>query len=180
VAENKALLLALTMVFVDSRVEKLAGTVRTGDLSWRRTPYPPATLAGRNDLAKHFLLSAVLEMAAGRHASFVAGEFKELLDTRPGQSGFSFVDLAADRAGIRFARMATATAQTATRLQALAGNGLTEAAFFPAIDKLPEWIDEARFAREYRSVNSDAYRALVADIDNRITRLDLYRDGSGT
>jgi hypothetical protein len=180
VAENKALLLALTMVFVDTRVEKLAGTVRTGDLFWQRTPYPPATLAGRDDLAKHFLVSAVLEMAAGRHASFVAGEFKELLDTRPGQSGFSFVDLAADRAGIRFARLATANAQSAARLQSLAGNGLAEAAFFPAIGGLPEWIGEAQFTRQYGSVNSNAYRAMVADIDKRITRLGLYRAGSGT
>lgn len=178
VAENKALLLALAMVFVDPRVESLAGTVRTGDLYWRQTPYPPATLAGRTDLTKHFLVSAVIEMTAGRHVSFTAGEFKELLDTRPGQSGFSFVDLAADRAGTRFGRLATHGARGAERLQAVAARGLAESAFFPAIAGLPEWIGEDRFTRQYGSVNSAAYRKMVADIDRRIARLELYGRGA--
>ncbi len=175
VAENRAIVLALTMAFVDPRVERLAGDVRTGDLYWRRPAYRPATLAGRTDLAKHFLLSAVLEMAAGARASFVAGEFKELIDTRGG-SGFSFVDLAADRAGIRFARLAASNARSARYVRRAAKGGLTERLFFPRLDGLPEWLDEKQFAKRFGNADSRAYKALVRDIDERLAALTMHRN----
>ena len=61
------------------------------------------TMRGRRDLAQHFFVSAHLTASTGAEAAQAAGLAKELVDAqRP--SGFSFADLAADRAGARFAR----------------------------------------------------------------------------
>ena len=51
-------------------------------------------------------MSAGIKLIADSGISFAAGEFKELLDALSGGSGFSFADLAADRAGTHFAKMA--------------------------------------------------------------------------
>jgi hypothetical protein len=56
-------------------------------------------LGGRQDLRLHFIVSLGIKVIADSGISFAAGEFKELLDALSGGSGFSFADLAADRAG---------------------------------------------------------------------------------
>ena len=69
-----------------------------GDLGARgRSPCAGTTLAGRDDLRKHFALSAAFEAAGGRAVSFGFGEIKELVDAgREHGSGFSFDDFDAD------------------------------------------------------------------------------------
>ena len=59
-------------------------------------------MLGRRDLAQHFFLSGYLAAVVGSAAAESAGIAKELADARSG-SGFSYVDLAADLAGIAFA-----------------------------------------------------------------------------
>ena len=61
-------------------------------------------------MRQHSIVSAVLKMAADFGMAFMIGEFKELLDFYKGGSGFSFTDVAADLARIRFAM--TLPAQT--------------------------------------------------------------------
>ena len=71
------------------------------------TPLPlGVTLADRGDLAQHFTISAALAATAGSPLADAVGLYKELDDSRSG-SGFSFSDLAADRAGTRFGALAT-------------------------------------------------------------------------
>ena len=60
------------------------------------------TVYQRRDLAQHFFLSAYLTVVVGPQAAEAAGVAKELVDARSG-SGFSYVDLAANMAGIVFA-----------------------------------------------------------------------------
>jgi hypothetical protein len=68
-----------------------------------------ARLEGRHDAPKHFFLAAALTARGGPAAAAQASLQKELEDARrmdrapPGGSGFSFIDLAYDHAGIRFA-----------------------------------------------------------------------------
>ena len=66
------------------------------------------TLRGREDWLAHFTLSAALTVLAGEQAAELFGVQKEVADAKgkeKGQgSGFSFSDLAADFAGIAFAR----------------------------------------------------------------------------
>lgn len=61
------------------------------------------TVLDRRDLARHFFLSACLTAVVGAPAAESAGVLKELADAKSG-SGWSYVDLAANMAGIAFAQ----------------------------------------------------------------------------
>ena len=60
------------------------------------------TMRERSDLSKHFFVSAHLFVVGGKEISASVGMAKEMLDAQSG-TGFSFVDMAANRAGIVFA-----------------------------------------------------------------------------
>lgn len=97
--------------------------------------WPPArrhvvTLAGRSDLPQHFTISAVLAATAGSPLSDVVGLYKELDDARHG-SGFSFNDLAADRAGTRLGALAAGAAAGRERLRKTLVAGLSENDLIP-------------------------------------------------
>ncbi len=179
VRENRAALLALAMHFGDPRFESLIGEVRTAGMRSRAVPRTAALLAGRTDLALHFIISAGLEIAANAGMANAVGEFKELLDTERRGSGFSFVDLAADRAGARFAEQALAGAGGAERLQAVIASEARESAFFPDIDGLSEGLTRSQFEDIYGGVQGDLYNEVLAHIDRRIRRLPAYGTGSG-
>ena len=59
---------------------------------------------------------------------------KEMMDATPGGSGFSFVDLAADRAGVLFASAATNSSDSARALQMQVRRGLNTADYCPDIE----------------------------------------------
>jgi hypothetical protein len=65
------------------------------------------TLNGREDWPRHYVISAALAVMKHPIVSDAAGLMREQLDTLTRGSGFSFDDLAADRAGVRFAFAAT-------------------------------------------------------------------------
>jgi len=88
-------------------------------------------------LAQHFLISAGIAAAGGSRLADAVGLFKELDDSRSG-SGFSFTDLAADRAGVRFAE--SATGPNAARLQGLLADKAEESLFMPRVRDLPEFM----------------------------------------
>jgi hypothetical protein len=101
------------------------------------------------------------------------GEAKEVTDT-DGPSGFSFTDLAADRAGVRFAEVATASDASARALQSALAAGAKETDFFPRVGDLPEGLSEEDFKTRYGDVDSPAYEAVVKKIDARIANITLY------
>jgi len=174
-AENRAMVLALAMYFGDARFfERLIGRVRTGELEGRQAGPRGAVLAGRRDLLLHFVISAGLEVAGQSAVASAIGEFKELLDSNEGGSGFSFVDLAADRAGVRFAEAATDPAQAA-RLQAALAGRPAEAVFFPEVAGLVEGLPAAAFEAAFGGVEDARYKAMVREIDARIARAPAYR-----
>ncbi len=175
--QNQAALLALAMFYGDEIIGSFVGPVKTDEMKQYRRKRRRVCLKDRTDLRLHFLISAGLKIMSDRGISHAIGEFKELMDARAGGSGFSFVDLAADRAGVRFAEAATATEAEALHLQQeLTGRDpLKEELFFPDIKDLPEGITQAEFERIYRNVESAEYKALVMEIDQCIARLPLYR-----
>ena len=165
-SENRAAILAMAMYFGNARLfEAMIGRVRTGALAGVGSRQGAAKLAGRNDLMLHFIISAGLKVASMSGISYTIGEVKELLDAARGGSGFSFADLAADRAGVRFAEVAVNSESAA----------LDEAAFFPDIVGLPEGLDERRFEATYGGLEGAAYTAMVREIDARIARCPAYR-----
>ena len=173
-AENRAAIWALAIYFSYGSFENLVGDLVS---SRRRLVFPAwqVTLGGRRDLMQHFVYSAGIALATQQGIGFAAGEFKELLDSGSGGSGFSFADLAADRAGIRFVEAATAGEASARALQESMARQTGEAAFFPDVTGLPEGLGDEQFRAAYGNTASEAYTREVALIDRRIAGLPVYR-----
>ncbi len=173
VAENRALILAMAMYFGDSRFQSLLSNVKTDDVNDGGFDIARVKLERRHDWVRHFTTTAALQVAAGSSVSNLIGEAKEVDDT-DGPSGFSFTDIAADRAGIRFAEVATASEASARALQSALAAGPKETDFFPRVSDLPEGLSDEVFKARYGDVDSPAYEAVVKQIDARIGKLALY------
>ena len=166
-AENRAVLLALA-AYANRRPVRGAD----GASAIRPADFRSLTLRGRRDLAQHFLVSAALAAQGGDVIADLVGLFKEVQDA-DGGSGFSFPDLAADRAGTRFAELATAGPDAARAVQAAAQGGLAEDDFMPVITGLPEGLAQAAFQRTYGDTGSAAYRRVADEIERRIDATTL-------
>ena len=138
---------------------------------WPRPRPVTLTLRERGDLAQHFVISAAIAAQAGAPLAKAVGLDKEIDDSQRG-SGFSFIDLAADRAGTRLGQLA---ARSPERLAAAVAAGLTDAALLPAIDGLPEHMMADEFSRRFGSPEAPAYRQMSDEIDRRIAALALFR-----
>ena len=168
VAENRTALTALAEVAVGGRLfaaPEGRKPLRKGD----------ARLAGRDDYAQHFGLSAFIAVMGGEGVSDLAGLYKELRDARQG-SGFSFTDLAADKAGSRLGELATRSPDTARRVQKRLAGTHDARLFFPAVKDLPEFMNQAQFEQRFGGVGQPAYIRQVQEIEARIARLPLYRE----
>jgi len=167
-AENRAALLTLTF-YANHRP---LGMLVPAAYQWP-TPRPAfVTLRQRADFALHFLVSAVIAAEAGTPLADAVGLWKELADARRGGSGFSFNDLAADRAGTRFGELAVGDA---TRLQQRVAAGLSDADLLPPASDLPEHLPEAEFTARYGGVGGAGYQRLLAAIESRIDALPMFR-----
>lgn len=168
VAENRAVLRVLAF-FANHRP---LGQMLPAAYDWPRPQSMIVTLRQRQDLALHFLVSAVVAAEAGTPLADTVGLWKELADARDGGSGFSFDDLAADRAGTRLGELAV---HDAARLQARIAVGVADAELMPPIKGLPTQLSQKQFAARYGSVGSDAYNRVLADIDARVDALPLWQ-----
>ncbi|MGD0960962.1 MAG: hypothetical protein ABSB19_14245 [Methylomonas sp.] len=129
----------------------------------------------RNDLPQHFIASALLTAVESPLLSQQVGIDKEVGDAQKG-SGFSFIDLSADRAGARFGQEAVAAPERARRFQEKMAAIRDYTAILPDIDGLPEHMDAQTFKEKYIGVDSEAYNELIRLIDARIAALPVYRD----
>ena len=177
VQENRAVILALA-AYTNVRTVRPVGDASGRAADAPRTIFHRVLLRGRRDLAQHFMTSAAVVTQGGNALSDLVGLFKEIADSRGG-SGFSFADLAADRAGTRFAERATGDRAGALATQTFAQKGLREDDFMPAIDGLPEGLSQDAFAASFQDTKSPAYRRLVDHIERRIDARALYRSPEG-
>jgi len=169
-SENRGALLALAL-YVNGNE---AAVWLPEAAAWPRPGSRRFSLRGRVDLAKHFIVSAAIVAASGMPAADALGLYKEMADARDG-SGFSFADLAADRAGQAFGHAATGAIATARTIHAKADVLWSDTDVMPTIDGLPENLTAAEFTRRYQGVHAPAYEALVKEIDRRIAALTIYR-----
>lgn len=167
-AANRAALVALGMLVVDSEVGRLAGTSGDAARACRIDPVA-ATLHGRPDLAKHWALSAALAATTGTRFAEAVGEWKELADTLPSGSGFSFVDLAADRAGFRAAR-AAADPDGAARAAAFLARAGEDALLPEPLTRGAEGLSDDAFRGGYGGIDDRRYARVVARIDGALDR----------
>jgi uncharacterized protein (DUF3820 family) len=138
------------------------------------SPYYPAFLYKRTDLAQHFIGAAAITALVNSQMAEALGEEKELQDAQSG-SGFSFVDLTADKAGTRFGELAIASPTSARKLQQVLAKINDYRDFMPDPRTLPEHMDEAAFKKRYGSVNSEAYQKVSQQIDALISATLIYK-----
>lgn len=142
---------------------------------WPRPPAVELTLGGRYDSAQHFVISAALAAWAGEPLAEAIGTYKELADARHGY-GFSFADLAADRAGTAFGELLAARSP---RLDRLLAREFSDADLLPPLDGLPEYLRQREFQQRFGGPGQPAYEALARDIERRLLAMPLYRrDGA--
>jgi hypothetical protein len=159
-----------TLATVPGMAEVVTGIEVHSERAMRLTLLGEPTMHGRRDLAKHFFLSAYLMSSHGGATAHAAGFAKELLDAQ-GASGFSFADIAADRAGIRFAGDVL---KGRFPLAAL-GNSFKVDTFVPSIDGLPEGFSAAQFRSRYGKKDAPQVLKEIREIDRRIDALPPYR-----
>ncbi len=138
------------------------------------SPYYPAYLYKRIDLAQHFIGAAAITASVNSQIAQAFGEEKELQDAQGG-SGFSFVDLTADKAGTRFGELAVANPNSARKMQQAMASIKDYTDFMPDPRILPEHMDEATFKKRYGSVNSEAYQKVSRSIDALIATTPIYK-----
>ncbi len=170
---NRAAILALAIFIGHHRVANFVGDVQP-DAEKALKPLTPPLLRGRNDLARHFLISAALKVLSEQGVTLAIGEFKELMDRAMGGSGYSFVDLTADMAGIEFARVATSPVH-AVRVQQLLSEMHDDDVIMPPVDGLAEGLSKDQFIEQFERVDSDAYLQEVAKIKARLATVPLYQ-----
>jgi uncharacterized protein YfiM (DUF2279 family) len=169
VAENQAAIVVLTMHVLGKPLE----LIEPAAAAWPKARRGAITLAGRDDFPKHFMVSAALSALAGTALADAVGLYKEIEDSRGG-SGFSFNDIAADRAGTRFGEQAVDTAG-AGPLQVRVAAGVREADVLPPTADLPEFLAEAEFKARFGGVGAPAYQRMMDDIERRIAALPALR-----
>jgi hypothetical protein len=169
-AENRAVI-AVVAFYVNG---KGLVAIVPGAKDWPRPSPRTVTLKGRTDSPQHFTVSAALAANAGGPLSDAIGLYREVDDSRRG-SGFSFADIAADRAGTLFGEFATRSPDGARRLQQRVAAGVREADLMPEIADLPEFMPEAEFKRRFGGVGAPAYQRVMQDIERRVAACALYR-----
>ena len=166
--QNRAAFVALAIYVTGRSAGRLAGDAAKRVNACRAARTEPF-LVGRTDLAKHWALSAALTVALGDEIGTAMGEWKELSDSRPGGSGFSFVDLAADRAGIAIAKRATdptSADDAVAQLRLATDNDLLPVRALA----LSEGLSERDFVTSYRAIDSARFAAAKARIDHVIAQ----------
>lgn len=176
VDENEAAIMALAIYAGHHRFANFIGEVQPKP-DKAALPIKRPVLAGRTDLTQHFLFSAAIKILSQQGISAAIGEFKELMDRGDGGSGYSFVDLAADTAGIRFAQTAL-TAENAIELQTMLADNIEENVFFPDISQLPEGLTKEEFSANFTEVDSPLYNQMRELINARVDNLPAYRSFS--
>ena len=168
-AENRAAILVLAFYVTGQPLGKILPVAN----DWPQPMGQIVTLNGRDDFAKHFMVSAVLAANAGGPLSDAVGLYKEIADSRGG-SGFSFNDIAADRAGTRFGEYAV-IGSSVKRQQEKLSAGIREKDIMPATQDLPEFMPEAEFKRRFGGVDAPEYKKMMAEIERRVAALPFYR-----
>jgi len=169
VVENQALLSVLGAWSSGRGLERLVPDAATRPQGFR------LKLERRTDFGQHFLTSAALAARGDSALADAVGLYKEVADS-DGGSGFSFTDIAADRAGTRFGELASASQADARRVQRFMARGISETDIMPRARDLPEHMGAAEFERRYDRVGSPAYQAVMDEIEQRIAACRIYRN----
>jgi hypothetical protein len=160
--ENRAAFTAMAAYLSGISLPKL---LEGDSQSIRRAPRVLLSLHGRRDLAEHYVISAALAANGGSRLANAIGLIKEEEDASKG-SGFSFTDLAANRAGVQLGERATGEA--AARIQQRLAAARSDADLLPDFRDLPEFMPQAEFDRRFGPVGSPRYLKIIDRIDAQL------------
>lgn len=178
VVENQAAILALGVILGHYRLEAFTGPITDKELApLGRRETGRATIRGRSDWTRHYILSAALALLSKEHVSNAVGLFKEEYDAGPKGSGFSFGDLLADRAGTSFAMEATRSKASARRVQEMLARPVSIDVLFPPAADLPEGLTEQEFKANYGGVEGRRYREVANEIERRVKSCEILSRG---
>ncbi len=169
IEENRALLIAAASYVNKSEIEAYI-PFNIGPVLEQEYP---AFMYKRTDMAKHFMVSAVLAASGAETLADFVGLEKELEDAESG-SGFSFIDLACDRAGLFLGKTSVASGKKARRLQKRMSRIRHYTDFMPDVTDLPENMTFAQFTERFGSVYDPRYQEMLKKIDERISALEIY------
>lgn len=169
-AENRALILVATAHVLGVSLKRIL----PGKTTWPRAQPQVVTLDGRDDFAKHFMVSAAIAAYADTALADAIGLYKEFDDSRHG-SGFSFNDLAADHAGTKFGEKAVASETSAQQLQYRVLSGIGDTDLMPSWSDLPEFMPEAEFKKRFGGIGAPAYEEMMRTIEQRVADLGVLQ-----
>jgi hypothetical protein len=176
VLPNRAAILALGKILGEDKLARVGGRdLDLGDSGLRDRLRQRTLLGGRNDLSRHYWVSAALTVLSDAPRALTVGLSKELMDSTPGGSGFSFVDMAANATGIRLAVVATRNSQSAHELQVRVRDDEYATELLPPIDSLPEHLSRDTLQSDFGGLGGTRTRELLNEIDRRISQLPLFR-----
>ena len=170
IEENRAAIFVLTFYVTGKQLDAIIPEAK----KWPQPQPYRVILSGREDTPKHFMVSAALAAKAGGPLSDAVGLYKEIEDSRGG-SGFSFNDIAADRAGTRFGELAANDHASARVLQHRLAAQVREKDIMPPAEDLPENMQAAEFNRRFGGVDAPEYKKMIAEIERRVAALPFYR-----
>jgi hypothetical protein len=169
VLANEAAILALSVILGEEKIARLArrdiDPNRLGEAAALRERI---SLSSRKDWSQHFWVSAGLTLLSDDDRSIAVGLSKELMDSTPGGSGFSFSDLAADAAGNAFTLAATRNVESARAMQARIRGGVRSEDFVPQLSDLPEGLSSDVLQERFGGIGGDETRKVVEEIRRRI------------
>ncbi len=168
VAENQALLMLLGAWSSNQSLAQLVPDATSHPKRFR------LHLQKRIDFGQHFLTSAALAARGDKALADAIGLAKEIADS-DGGSGFSFTDIAADRAGTRFGELATSSQREARIVQAFMARGPDQHDIMPPATDLPEHMNRAEFEKRFGDIGSPAYEDMMQEIEARLSDCRLYR-----
>ncbi len=174
--ENEYALVSVAIAFANHRFAEVYGvdTLSVGE-SLASLPRHAVSLNGRNDLALHFLYSAIIERVGNEALSNNIGELKELFDANKGGSGFDVSDLAADIAGAKFSKFISSSQKNAIHSQELLTASDFEDTFFPNVNRYSRSIKWDDFEKYIGTTQSEQYSATIEQLQQEVLALALYQ-----
>jgi hypothetical protein len=141
----------------------------------RLTMLGEPTIRDRRDAARHFFLATLLAATTSAEAAQNALLTKESNDAQ-GPGGFSFVDVAAGRAGVAFAR---AVLEKRVSLGLIAFS-FSASSYVPDFGGLPEKLSAKELAAQFGGKDDPRFVKQLKLIDDRIMQLPGYRPADST
>lgn len=150
---------------------RVVGAIETpGERPVRLTMLGEPTLREHRELLRPFLSAILQTVNTNADAAQDAGIAKEFADAaRAG--GFSFRDVAANRAGAHFANEVL---QKRVPLGLLAF-AFSTTSFMPEVDNLPEKLSLAEFKEQFGDKDDPRFTKMLQQIDQRINAMPGYR-----